>query len=118
MGSLAFAKDTGAPFRTYSKVPGEPLTDTYFSRTCRVYYDASERVEYIELIPQGLFRLVSRHPDRRIMWFALRKLRATRLCQLSVEADARERAFASAPRTRSPSIASLATGSLLKTKRT
>lgn len=25
----------GAPFRTYSKVPGEPLTDTYFGPTYR-----------------------------------------------------------------------------------
>jgi hypothetical protein len=39
----------GAPFRTYSKVPGEPLTDTYFGTDLQVYYDASDRVEYIEL---------------------------------------------------------------------
>ena len=39
----------GAPFRTYSKVPGEPLTDTYFGTDLQVYYDAGDRVEYIEL---------------------------------------------------------------------
>jgi len=39
----------GAPFRTYSKAPGEPLTDTYFGTDLQVSYDASDRVDYIEL---------------------------------------------------------------------
>lgn len=43
----------GAPFRPYSKVPGEPLTDTYFGTDLQVYYDAGDRVEYIELDGPG-----------------------------------------------------------------
>jgi hypothetical protein len=43
----------GAPFRTYSRVPGEPLTDTYFGTDLQVSYDARDRVEYIELNGPG-----------------------------------------------------------------
>jgi len=43
----------GAPSRTYSKVPGAPLTDTYFGTDLQVYYDAGDRVECIELNGPG-----------------------------------------------------------------
>jgi len=46
-------KVMGAPFRTYAKVPGEPLTDTYFGTDLQVCYDATDRVEYIELNGPG-----------------------------------------------------------------
>jgi hypothetical protein len=43
----------GVPVRSYPKVPGAPLTDTYFGADLQVAYDADDRVQYIELNGPG-----------------------------------------------------------------
>ena|SRR5437899_7549978 len=43
----------GEPARSYYKVPGATLTDTYFGSDLQVAYDAADRVEYIELDGPG-----------------------------------------------------------------
>jgi hypothetical protein len=50
----------GEPVTSYPKVPGAPLTDTYFGADLQVAYDSSDRVEYIELNGPGAVDAVFR----------------------------------------------------------
>ncbi len=48
----------GDPVKSYPKLPGAPLTDTYFGADLQVSFDPADRVEYIELNGPGAVKAV------------------------------------------------------------